>query len=314
VATLALAVVAHVWFVRAPETPRPALPVAAPLSVTEVAAAPASRAVDPARVRIDVHTITIPPVSTPPTLRPDRARPSAPLLAGGARVVPASLVADAEAGTRTTPDRESPAPAPDSRGLLPRVQPEPAAVTLESDAPDVAGPTASQASARHAPMEDMHVVPPGEALAAAPVPAVVTLPSPMAMAAARPRGPAGRPPDTVDDAERQERRVREVLDRYTRAYEALDVRAVKAVYPSMDTRELNRAFRGLDSQELDFADCRMSITDRDARARCSGSATYRPKVGSRMVQVSGREWTFDLARSEAGWQIVKANIVKANID
>jgi len=42
-----------------------------------------------------------------------------------------------------------------------------------------------------------------------------------------------------------------------------------------------------------------------ARAACAGSATWSPKVGSG-THTESREWTFELARVGAGWQILNA--------
>jgi hypothetical protein len=97
--------------------------------------------------------------------------------------------------------------------------------------------------------------------------------------------------------------VRQTVEKYTRAYERLDVRAAKAVWPSLDERELGRAFQGLEAQRIRMSCGRISITGRDANAHCSGDATYHPKVGSRVVRLTEREWTFNLSRSDSGWQI-----------
>jgi hypothetical protein len=114
--------------------------------------------------------------------------------------------------------------------------------------------------------------------------------------------------DARDDAGKEEQVVRQILREYTRAFDRLDVRAAKAVWPSLDDRALQRAFEQLDAQKVQFASCGVSITGPAANARCLGNATFRPKVGSRVLRVTEREWTFNLARSEGGWQIVNATI------
>ena len=116
------------------------------------------------------------------------------------------------------------------------------------------------------------------------------------------------PGDPASERQAQEQVVRDVLDRYASAFERLDVRAAKAVRPTLDDRALQRAFEQLDAQQVRFASCSYSITERDANARCRGSATYRPKVGRRVVHVTGREWTFNLSKDDGGWQIVDARI------
>jgi hypothetical protein len=109
------------------------------------------------------------------------------------------------------------------------------------------------------------------------------------------------------DIQEQTEIIREVLNRYTRAFETMDLRATKAVYPSVDDRALQKAYRALDGQQVRLSNCGVSIDGPAANARCRGNATYRPKVGSRMVQLTDLEWMFSLARSDAGWQIVNAN-------
>ena len=115
---------------------------------------------------------------------------------------------------------------------------------------------------------------------------------------------------SIDDERGQKEVVLAVLREYSRAYERLDVRATKAVYPSVDDRRLQRAFENLQGQEMRFASCGVSISSSgaDANARCKGDAVYRPKVGSRVVRLTDREWTFSLARDGGGWQILNARM------
>jgi len=129
--------------------------------------------------------------------------------------------------------------------------------------------------------------------------------------------PAPRPAPTrapavasIDDERRQTEFVLAVLREYSQAYERLDVRATKAVYPSVDDRGLQRAFQDLKGQEMRFASCGVSISSSgaDANARCKGDAVYRPKVGSRVVRLTDREWTFSLSRGGGGWQILNARM------
>ena len=114
----------------------------------------------------------------------------------------------------------------------------------------------------------------------------------------------------IDDERGQKEVVLAVLRAYSRAYERLDVRATKAVYPSVDDRRLQRAFENLQGQEMRFASCGVSISSSgaDANARCKGDAVYRPKVGSRVVRLTDREWTFSLSRGGGGWQILNARM------
>ena len=114
--------------------------------------------------------------------------------------------------------------------------------------------------------------------------------------------------DRSAELRKDEETVLRVLHDYTRAFERLDVRAAKAIWPSVDDRALQRAFEQLDGQELRFASCGVSVSGRDANARCRGEATYRPKVGSRVLRLTQREWNFNLSRDNDTWQIVKATL------
>ena len=114
----------------------------------------------------------------------------------------------------------------------------------------------------------------------------------------------------TDDVSREKETVLAVLHEYSRAYERLDVGATKAVYPTIDARRLQRAFQELQGQHLRFANCGVNISSSGAgaNARCTGDATYRPKVGSRVVRLTNLEWTFSLARDGSGWQILDARM------
>jgi hypothetical protein len=123
-----------------------------------------------------------------------------------------------------------------------------------------------------------------------------------------PRRPAA--PTAADDVIKQKEIVLAVLREYSRAYERLDVRATKALYPSIDDRRLQRAFQELEGQEVRFSSCGVSISSSGAgaNARCRVDATYRPKVGSRVVRAIDREWTFSLSRDGSNWQILDARM------
>ncbi len=136
-----------------------------------------------------------------------------------------------------------------------------------------------------------------------------------ASTAAAPAGllvpPSAAPPAAADRAaalRREEEVVREVLREYAQAFERLDVQAAKALWPTLDDRALQHAFQQLDGQQLRFASCGVSVSGRDANAWCRGDATYRPKVGSRTLRLTSREWTFNLSRDNDRWQIVNATL------
>jgi len=114
--------------------------------------------------------------------------------------------------------------------------------------------------------------------------------------------------DRSAELRRDEETVLRVLHDYTRAFERLDVRAAKAIFPAVNDRLLQRAFEQLDGQELRFASCGVLVSGHEANARCRGEATYRPKVGSRVLRLTEREWNFNLSRDNDTWQIVKATL------
>jgi len=105
----------------------------------------------------------------------------------------------------------------------------------------------------------------------------------------------------------QEPPVRSVLARYAAAYSDLDVDAVRRVWPSVNRAALARAFANLDSQRVSLGDCRIQVDNDAARARCSGSATWTPRVGNG-TRTDRRTWDFDLEKSAVGWQIVNARV------
>ena len=118
------------------------------------------------------------------------------------------------------------------------------------------------------------------------------------------------PATAVEEERRQKEVVLAVVHQYARALERLDVGAAKAVYPTLDGRELRRAFEGLKGQQYHIASCGVlfSPSGDDAHAKCTGNATFRPKVGSRVVRIPDYEWVISLARGGGGWQILEARI------
>lgn len=112
--------------------------------------------------------------------------------------------------------------------------------------------------------------------------------------------PAPTAPSEADQIER-------ALGQYRQAYERLDARGARAVWPGVNERALARAFAGLESQGLVFDRCDVNVGGDSATAVCNGSARYVPKVGSRVPQVEPRRWTFSLRKSANGWEI-------ANVD
>jgi hypothetical protein len=99
--------------------------------------------------------------------------------------------------------------------------------------------------------------------------------------------------------------VRGVLARYERAYSSLDARAASAVWPGVDRGALARAFDGLASQRVSLQSCDVTVTGVAARASCSGTATWVPKVGGGARQAA-RRWDFELRKRGDEWEIERA--------
>jgi hypothetical protein len=127
---------------------------------------------------------------------------------------------------------------------------------------------------------------------------VAAAPPPSAPAAASPT-----PSTPADDAVL----VRSILDKYAEAYTRLDADAAKAVWPSVNRAALSRAFNGLNEQRIAFNDCSVNVRSTEARATCSGSTTWEPKIGGG-PHTDTRRWAFDLEKSADGWIIRDARV------
>jgi len=97
------------------------------------------------------------------------------------------------------------------------------------------------------------------------------------------------------------------LHQYERAYEQLDAKAVRAVWPSVDARALERAFHDLKSQTLVFDRCDVDVARVQAKAACRGRATYETRAGQLSSRTEPREWTFTLQKHDDAWRIVSAS-------
>jgi hypothetical protein len=106
----------------------------------------------------------------------------------------------------------------------------------------------------------------------------------------------------------QDALVRAALDRYAAAYSALDADAAQRVWPGVNRAALSRAFESLASQRVSLGSCNIDVSGATAQARCAGSTTWQPKVGSGETKTDRRAWTFGLARSAGGWEIVSARV------
>jgi len=127
------------------------------------------------------------------------------------------------------------------------------------------------------------------------VPAVLTAPAP----------PPARVTDPATVRASDTAAIESVLGRYRNAYTALNMGEVQRVWPQVDRRALERSFSEVDENALQFDDCRIDITGRDARAACSGSARSLPK-GSTRPKLESRRWDFTLSKIGTDWLILSA--------
>jgi hypothetical protein len=114
---------------------------------------------------------------------------------------------------------------------------------------------------------------------------------------------AADPSPTVDESPR----VRAALAQYESAYSTLDVSAAQSIWPAVDARALARAFEGLESQRVSLGNCSVTVDGASARADCSGTASWTPKIGGG-TQSGSRHWRFELKKVDGAWQIVRADM------
>jgi hypothetical protein len=286
VAMLMAAVAAHVWLVRAPQR---YVETARETDTRAVQPSPAPSSSEP-NIQLDTRTIVIPPAPVM-TLRKARQTEAVEAVTLQSRPSTAdSEVVDVAIGTTGAPAAQQHA-APAAGFSLP------AAPSRETENVQTFAPVAAAITPAPLPEVAEQVV----AGLRPPVPASEEARKPQAAEAAPAR------PDPAGELRKQEQVVRELLERYAYAYERMDVQAAKALHPSLDDRALRRAFHGLNAQQVRLADCGVSFVGQGANARCQRSATYRTKVGSQVLRYTN-EWTFNLSRDDAGWQIVDARI------
>lgn len=162
---------------------------------------------------------------------------------------------------------------------------------------DPAPPPREAAPPAPAPLPTTELVlPPSSTIPSAPL-----APSP-APVENRPTAPVSVPP--VASAPDQRAAIRSTLGRYEAAYSGLDVAGVRAVWPALDQRALARAFGSLESQRVSLENCNVDVDGGTARASCSGTAAWTPKVGGGL-HTSARRWVFDLTQSDGSWHIVR---------
>ena len=153
----------------------------------------------------------------------------------------------------------------------------------------------------------------GDAVASAPAASSTTLEGVGTAVTTRPPPvpPPPKPaPDPVNEpappaAEAHEPAVRAALAKFAAAYTGLSAAAAQEVWPTVDAHSLARAFDGLESQRVSLGTCSVNIAAAAARAECTGTTTWTPKVGGG-ARTERRRWTFDLALTDGAWLIVRA--------
>ncbi len=96
----------------------------------------------------------------------------------------------------------------------------------------------------------------------------------------------------------------ELIDAFARAHGALDIGAVRALWPALRggrLRALTDSFEGAREIEMKISECVVQATGTTAVARCALTQSYRPKRGTR--QSIEREVTLQLAKVSDRWQI-----------
>jgi hypothetical protein len=272
-AVLIVASAGHVWLLRVPE-PRP-ITEAAP-TVTLAVRGPARSPSEAPVVTVVTELLSVGTAGIVPPRPPEPRVTTTPSVTIEATRAPASTP-----GPVT--DRRRPAEAVRSNAsehvaYTPVVQPLSLTHSLSS-APQLSLPSARLAPAR---------------------PSLVA-----SQDSRRPNGQASAPRHA---AEPDQQLVRSLLQQYVTAFERLDVEAAKAVWPTVDDKALRRAFDQLEAQHLTFQSCGITIEGSGANARCQGQASYRPRIGSHTLRMSPREWTFNLAKANDGWQIIDARV------
>lgn len=129
--------------------------------------------------------------------------------------------------------------------------------------------------------------------------------APTATAEDAPGAPAPSTPARVEPAAAVDANVpwRDLLAGYRTAYEQLDARLAKQVWPAVDESALARAFNALEAQTVTFEACKASLGSDRGIASCSGSATYVTGMGHRTRFTERRQWTFLLEKADERWVI-----------
>jgi hypothetical protein len=244
-----------------------------------------------------------PPVQPPSRVEVAVAVPDLPVPTTGADATTADAAPALADTVEVPPPSETAPPAPARFVRSVNIAPTPLPLPSSSSAAafsNVSPPVVPAAELRFDPPPPAALSPSANVsreLAAAPLPAPHPPP-----AALEPAAAAAIVPPRADD----EQLVKDVLQRYRAAYDELDARRARAVWPGVNETALERAFQDLESQSLTFDACEVKLRGAAATATCRGTARYVPKVGSREPRVESRVWTFTLQKAGEAWQIQNA--------
>lgn len=248
----------------------------------EPVAPPAAPATTEGRLPEDAETSPGPANAGMPAAAPDASIDAEPPVEAAARPAAPPPIARDRGSQRQAVEPRAASPVP--------------VKTAESAASETPKPTTT-ATLRRPPVD---AALPAAALGR-PTTAAMNVPAPPPAPAPEPEAPDLPPAEPPS----QEPAVRSVLARFEAAYSSLSASAARQVWPSVDARSLSRAFEGLESQRVSLGNCRVQVAASTARAECSGSATWTPKIGGGR-RTEPRRWEFDLARDNGAWLIVQA--------
>jgi serine/threonine-protein kinase len=171
---------------------------------------------------------------------------------------------------------------------------------------------AAAAAARATPPPQAPARSSGPPPAPAPVPAsappaAVNTPAPSPAASSSPPPAAAQAPVSTTPAASSraadEAGIRVALRAYETAYSALDVDAVRRIYPTVNAAALAQSFRALESQEVRITEETITISGAMANVRARVRQSFTPKVGSGRADVFTSD--FRLQKVDDRWVILE---------
>ena len=268
------------------------------LATEDVTPAPDTPAERASESRVAIRTPEVAPPPAPPVAPPAPVLAAEPTEAQREPAITPERTQLAEAPSqpaRTAPPATPAATIGRSRGLL-----------LPPAASGNQAPTQSPAQVESAAIPQVRPLAEGRPVEA--VALEMTSPTPTATTGAQPMAtldaPVPAPPPAGGGESRHDEslRIRAVLLRYENAYNRLDAKAARAVWPGVNEPALNRAFSGLVSQRVSLGLCDITVFGDIAGASCAGKARWEPKVGGGL-QTADRYWSFQLTKGAEGWNI-----------